>query len=1022
MTEGSFAAYVPQPVLDQITVRENKFGREGEVAYSPEDLEVIHGNTVWCLLRSGVDAPANPADRYVMPDGRKIETSNKYALAGMLGGDQLKQYQEGKEWGKRGGIETVDNADTAFYQIKEHQGHKPRPGITGFNVKNLDTWGMILEANINIKVWSREDLDLMDMLYFKPGYPALFEWGHSLYFDSDGKVCKNPKIMVSNETFFKGGKFSELENLIYEARQQDCNREAVFGYITNFSWSFNQDGSFDCTLKILSKGGVLESLRLSSNSDPNADSGAQEDIAWWMTSDYHRLLKVLENYYSGEKSVKAVDPPYSSAIGLFGGATAIGAYLHQTKETQKNKIREEANRLGEIKEVGSEESLLALTARRAISEIREGKGAILSLRKALEFNKDSATGLESSLWKDLVDCPVVVVPTSEKGKKRGVRSFYITLETLCHIINNFQKSTGEAKFVTNSDQRYGHADLEYRDQDKKAVYLPSLNPVVALKQSQVKSKDYAIRPDGAGFSECVGSYTACESDDRILNIWINFNVFVELIENKVKSNSEYRFEVVFRELLTEIQKAFGNVNYFDFHGLADFPGFFEIVDRSYVRPEGEKIPILNVSGLFNTVTNLKVTSDISQDIVNEMCIAATAPSPKTSGAENADECLIFWGENCRARWYTLPQEVSEKEAKTVADQQKSEEEAREQWLERLKKLYTSFQGGKVLDVKASQENVDCLLAAFAADYASFQVDGERYYKNQVRVDIQERTHLHMGIIPYKMTLTMLGISRLYIGNTFKIRNGILPKKYDNWGYIITGIEHSVQNNQWFTTLTTNYYPVFPNEKESKPVLRDTEGVRIDGSGGGQESITPSKDFKDGVITVSAARTSDNNSLVGDQRGVEVVTKQVKLSYYLRNGYSRIYRNSNASEAQQAAEIAKKLATDDRIGYSQPRRLTLYNQLVGIFKGDVDKYLKQSGSLVAADTDCSAFCHTCYAAVNPTLYTLYCGNLATTGTNMVGLVRNGSWTVISLSEIKSPSQLQVGDILWRNGHVEMVTGL
>ena len=245
MTEGSFASYVPQEVIKQIKVREEKFGSPNKTV---AEHEVIHGNTVWVLLRSGIDTPMNDNDRFVIDTKGNIRSScnNRYAKVGMLGGDLM---TSGYGY-KLAGIENVSAPkETAAYRKSEIQGFRPIPGITGFSVKAKDTWGMILEAQIQIKVWSRDDLEDMDRIYFKPGFPALLEWGHSLYFNPDGSICKTPRPFISDEKFFAGGNYEDLDKEIFEARQKNCNQEAVFGYITNFSWSFNVDGS--CISEIL---------------------------------------------------------------------------------------------------------------------------------------------------------------------------------------------------------------------------------------------------------------------------------------------------------------------------------------------------------------------------------------------------------------------------------------------------------------------------------------------------------------------------------------------------------------------------------------------------------------------------------------------------------------------------------------------------------------------------------------------------------------------------------------------------
>lgn len=870
MTSSSFAEYVPKEIIEQIKAREAKW--EGK-NYSVEDLEVIHGNTVWCLLRSGIDTPVNENERFQIKNAEEFENvdrSNKVAREWVLGGDQ--RTLNNSEFNYHlAGVQLKDLEDgtvNSYAYQKTSQGHKPRPGITGFTVKTLDTWGLIFEANINIKVWSRDDLDRMDLIYFKPGFPALFEWGHSLYFRPDGSIEKNPKLMVSNEKFFEGGEFKELDDLVLKARKEDYNREALFGYITNFSWSFNHDGSFDCTLKLLSKGGVITGLKNTTGSDEQEklEKRAQDDENWWDISDYHRILKCLDD--SAERETREVS--YESSV-----------------VTEQNFITADSTSTNVVEPIDDpnidspSRFVVTLPERKKITG---ESGEIVSLSKALD--NSTTVGLAEDKKINLQDCPVVVVPMV---KYRSVKSYYLTLETLCHIINCIEgPGSTEFNIKTRSLSKFGHADTDvYRKvwreignerdkeygslsrkqkrrflrekvktgelskQDKKLIRggatfedlsngpkkpsyegtvellpMPSINPLVAIKPLQVDKQEYSLKRTDA-FKLCKASYLKDEyrANDRILNIWVNFNEFVKIVENTIANSSEYKIEPIIREFLASIQKAFGNINNFDLH-CDHSTECWEIVDRSHITGQeiGELPPDIGISGLKNTVIDLKVSSDISQDLVNEMCISATAPTEGTVGSENADECLVFWGENCKARWKTpRDQFVEETKINTTA--------VIDDWKYSIKKLYEGIRNSDVSKTGTGSnalEKYDNFLNSISDRVVNLQLDGEKIYKTQVQIDLKNKNLLHMGIIPYKMTLTMLGISGLLIGNTFKVRNGILPRKYDDWGYIITGIEHSIRNNQWFTTITTNYYPVFPNEKfESKrPLVESSSSSNI----------------------------------------------------------------------------------------------------------------------------------------------------------------------------------------------------
>jgi hypothetical protein len=61
-----------------------------------------------------------------------------------------------------------------------------------------------------------------------------------------------------------------------------------------------------------------------------------------------------------------------------------------------------------------------------------------------------------------------------------------------------------------------------------------------------------------------------------------------------------------------------------------------------------------------------------------------------------------------------------------------------------------------------------------------------------------------ALIPFELEITLDGISGLVIGQIFTIDQSILPRDYynKNLGFVITGISHILQSNDWTTTIKT----------------------------------------------------------------------------------------------------------------------------------------------------------------------------------------------------------------------------
>jgi hypothetical protein len=96
-------------------------------------------------------------------------------------------------------------------------------------------------------------------------------------------------------------------------------------------------------------------------------------------------------------------------------------------------------------------------------------------------------------------------------------------------------------------------------------------------------------------------------------------------------------------------------------------------------------------------------------------------------------------------------------------------------------------------------------------YANALKDIINFYLSYTSVNTKNR-----GIIPTKLSLETDGIGGIVIGNLFRIPNEILPKGYKGnennttgsvgarIGYTVTGLGHSIQNNDWVTRIDSQF--------------------------------------------------------------------------------------------------------------------------------------------------------------------------------------------------------------------------
>ena len=159
---------------------------------------------------------------------------------------------------------------------KDGYGIVPMPGITKMNIRTKSAYGSLREAKVDFTCHNLRQLAVLELLYMKPGYPVLLEWGWDPYIKT-----KNNKITVENQgevgwisdkpafwgQSYKGDMVSslsqgEIANLINGKRQESGgNYDAIVGLCKNFSYSARPDGGFNCTTELMSVGEVLTTLK-----------------------------------------------------------------------------------------------------------------------------------------------------------------------------------------------------------------------------------------------------------------------------------------------------------------------------------------------------------------------------------------------------------------------------------------------------------------------------------------------------------------------------------------------------------------------------------------------------------------------------------------------------------------------------------------------------------------------------------------------------------------------------------------
>jgi len=142
------------------------------------------------------------------------------------------------------------------------QGYKIMPGITSAKIQHMGTAGSLRSATVNFYVGNKQQLDIIDMLYFRLGYSCLLEWGHTSYLDNKGKLQSNIFPIDIFDTKTIQSKEDVLFKINEKKQETNGNYDAMYGMVGNYEWNLNVDGGYDCNVKLMGLGSVIDSLKI----------------------------------------------------------------------------------------------------------------------------------------------------------------------------------------------------------------------------------------------------------------------------------------------------------------------------------------------------------------------------------------------------------------------------------------------------------------------------------------------------------------------------------------------------------------------------------------------------------------------------------------------------------------------------------------------------------------------------------------------------------------------------------------
>lgn len=747
MAAGTFNPYgsaINDKSIKAITDRENILKKSNK---DRNDLKQIATSTAWVKLTSSVNVLTDTEISTVegfrkqrsyngskMPSGTSDKAREYILFGGTLATD-------GKS--RRAGIESRDMASSSpAYSKYDSTGFRPMPGITNVSVKSKGQGGVLLKATVDFKVHSVEQLEDVEKLYFRPGYTALLEFGHTVFWKDKNPFKASSGTPLDTESFLKTLGPTAIAKAIESRRGKYAgNYEGLFGFITNFNWTLNNEGSYDCSIDLTSQGELLQSVE-----PTKATDGLTEEE-----------IKEL-NEASTEKQLTY----FKNTISVFF------KYIHLDKPTKPvNKGKDSFKNRGE-----------AMYAKLAVAlkkkettheEYPTGEFNTISYRLRIQNN----TGFLNAIAARLQGSDDIT---------------FITMRTFLALLNAFQMP----KDIYGTKDDIAPFSLGFGNKYKTFNDHFSILPTVAVVPKVPKTELY--KTFALGTKDNLTHKLASENilggdDDDILNIYLGSTFleqeFLALIDN-VQDEGVGILDYV-KSVLAKVQRALGEINKFTLR-YDDVHCQWQVVDEGQPAAalSNKPVPTLQISGLGNTVSNVGVTSTISSQMSSQISIAAQG-----TGGNTKKDLTAYLQFNRGA----VDRHIATKATTEGKTDNKTEKKKTKPLIEKVKEQFEeAHEAGDFFSIAAiSLEDFDAL-------------SEEIISLHQSNLILDSNGKVDPLPIPIKLELTLKGTSGIKLHRAFKINNDLLPKAYQDYGFLVSSVGHEIgSDSNWNTSIEAQMF-------------------------------------------------------------------------------------------------------------------------------------------------------------------------------------------------------------------------
>lgn len=734
-------------------------------------------------------------------------------------------------------------------------GQVPMPGITSLDIATKSAYGSLRQAKLNFVVHNLKQLEILELLYMRPGYPVVIEWQWSPYIHSEDGIINRTHRIPDNILFAEKVNQQDIYATIVKLKKEsEGNYDSFLGFVTNFGFQARPDGGFDCYSEIVSMGEVIDSLKIGSSSSVMAKLFPGKEFTF-------KLHKEDE-----DEEIKNPDILRAILLGLAkftGTVDTAGGEIPWAPQIWENWFNNESGELADaIVNIAIEkfDQLQGLPSKN--DKIQALEQYVLRKNQKTSAGKFSAPLNTGYVRWDFLAFFLneLVFARSQDEKEAPVK---IVTEIFRNDPNNNDEKTKEllkyVKFTGGNNEDLidlscdpgvcilPHSFFDVRlqeeidpDQNKlgKAVeavgdffewiWTRSSNAVVALVDKDV---NFFVSSNTLNFKEEYMYY--------IGGIYLNTEMLLRAYDSSIKNKDQSEVDIgdFFKAVWDEVNNACPLHN-FVFSIDKEFPNTAYVmdlpVDNNQLKEIKDKLFTVEVQSSKSVVREYDLQATIPDAL--KSTVAVHAQNPDTT--EDLDD-LTFqaFNKNIKNRIFIPPavktQEQLDKEAQAKRDAEEKyqkSETAKED--KRLGVDSRTVEGRAQKRYLLAAEKFSKLIPLYFEivnanenDTVEDSNDTVADLKTTLKelqtatLQLEQLKNKNLGasaVIPLEFTMTLDGISNIIIGSVFKIKGDRLPKAYrDKVGFIVFKEEQSITSGQDWTTKIGGKMIILPTDNQGK---------------------------------------------------------------------------------------------------------------------------------------------------------------------------------------------------------------